>query len=180
MPTWVSLLRAVNLGHRNKLKMPALRESLTRYGFDDVRTYVQSGNLITRSAHRTPAAVAAAVHTLIADDFGMNVPVIVRSAEQMTAVVAATPFAAAGARPTHHHVVFLGATPTGDARKAFEAVDLGPDRAAVIGSELYVCYADASRASRVTGAGRRLGVEGTARNWRTVTTLAQMTVETRR
>ncbi len=180
MPTWVSLLRAVNLGARNKVNMPALRDSLGAAGFDDVRTYVQSGNIVARSSHRSPAKVAAAVHQVIADDFGMDVPVVVRSGRDLADVVAANPFGDAAARPVHVHVIFLAARPAAAAVAAFEQADLGPDRARVAGSDVYAWYADASKASRVGAALRRLGVEGTARNWRTVTTLAQLAAEDRR
>lgn len=180
MPTWVSLLRAVNLGKRNKLSMPALRESLGAAGFADVRTYVQSGNIVASSPHRSPAKVAAAVHQVIADDFAMDVPVVVRSAKDMAVAIAANPFDDAAGRPVHVHVIFLAAKPTPAAVAAFEQVELGPDKARVIGSEVYAWYADASRASRVDAAVRRLGVAGTARNWRTVTTLTQLAAEPRR
>lgn len=180
MPTWVSLLRAVNLGKHNKLNMPALRDSLHAVGFEDVRTYVQSGNVVARSAHRSPGTVAVAVHQVIADDFAMDVQVVVRSGSDLAAVVAANPFDDASERPTHVHVIFLTAKPTSDAVAAFEQADLGPDKARIIGCDVYAWYADASQASRVGAAMPQLGVEGTARNWRTVSTLAQMAVEARR
>jgi len=119
--------------------------------------------------------VAAAVRAVIAADFGMDVPVIVRSPAQLRQVVAANPFSAeAVQRPNLTHVSFLEAPPTAEALAAFRAVDLGADRAQVIGSEAYICYAEGVQGSRVPTAMRRLGVDGTARNWRTVTTLADL------
>ena len=98
MPTWISLLRAVNLGSHNKVSMPALREHLAEAGFEDVRTYVQSGNLVTTSGHRTEKGVARAVAKVVAERHGVGVPVIVRSPEDMARVLALDPFPAATKR----------------------------------------------------------------------------------
>ncbi|MFN8169302.1 MAG: DUF1697 domain-containing protein [Candidatus Nanopelagicales bacterium] len=79
MPTWVALLRAVNLGSHNKVNMPALRAALTEVGFGDVRTYVQSGNVVLSSPARTPTKVAAGVGDVLRASFGIDTPVLVRT-----------------------------------------------------------------------------------------------------
>ena len=177
VPTWVSLLRAVNLGARNKLNMPALRESLAAAGFADVRTYVQSGNVITRSTHRSPVKVAAGVRGAIATDFGMDVPVIVRSPSQLTAAVTHNPYRDADEHPTRVQVVFLDGDPDADAVQALRATDFGPDGCEVIGREVYLSFATTSQGSRLNAAVGRLGVDGTARNWRTVLALVEMSTQ---
>ena len=178
MPTWISLLRAVNLGSHNKVSMPALREHLAEAGFGDVRTYVQSGNLVTTSGHRTERGVARAVAKVVAERHGVEVPVIVRSPEDLARVVALNPFPAAAKRqPKLVSVVFfeqeLGET------DAFveHAVSLG-EEVVVDGRELYISYtARGVHASKLTPAvlRRRLGQDGTARNWRTVQALVDLT-----
>lgn len=177
MPTWVSLLRAVNLGARNKLNMPALGDSLAAAGFADVRSYAQSGNVIIRSAHRSPGKVSAAVRQTIAADLGVGVPVIVRSPAQLAAVVANNPYLDADQRPTQVHVVFLDGDPDADAVQALRATDFGPDGCEVIGREVYLSFATTSQGSRLNAAVGRLGVEGTARNWRTVLALVEMSTQ---
>ena len=72
------LLRAVNLGSTNKVSMPVLRERMAEAGFTDVRTYVQSGNIVAASKHRSEATVARDLHDLIQERFGVDTPVIVR------------------------------------------------------------------------------------------------------
>lgn len=180
MAVWVSLLRAINLGARNKVPMPALREALAEAGFDDVRTYVQSGNVVTTSTHRSRERVAALVREVVATNFGIEVPVVVRSPAELEAVLAWDPFPAATAeRPTLVQVTHLVATPApADVQTLLAAVEELPERVAVRGAEVVVDYGDAIHTSRVQGAwlAKRLGgVDGTARNWRTLTALCELT-----
>lgn len=98
MAVWVSLLRGVNLGARNKVNMPRLRVALAEAGFDDVRTLVQSGNVIARSRHRSPEKVAKTVHEVIREHFDLEVPVTVRTPGQLREVLDWCPFPAESAR----------------------------------------------------------------------------------
>src|SRR5882672_7260765 len=107
MAVWVSLLRAINLGPRNKVNMPALRTALEEAGFADVRTYVQSGNVITRSSHRSEARVSADVHDVVREHFGIDVAVVVRTPTQLRDVLRWCPFPEAAEHPTRVHVVHL-------------------------------------------------------------------------
>ena len=79
MPTWVALLRAVNLGSHNKVSMPKLRDALAAEGFTDVKTYVNSGNVVLDSTLRSPAKVGQAVHDVILAHFGVATPVMMRT-----------------------------------------------------------------------------------------------------
>lgn len=177
MPVWVSLLRAVNLGARNKVNMPRLREVLSDNGFRDVRSYVQSGNVITTSGHRSPERVAAAVRAVVRDHFGVDTPVVVRSPADLRAVHGWCPFPEAAAAPTRVHVVHLTAEPDPDRLAALLAVERGQDGLAARGREIVVRYASSIDGSRLQHAMllRRLGVDGTARNWRTLTALVDLT-----
>lgn len=157
--------------------MAALRTALADAGFHDVRTYVASGNVITRSGHRSPDRVAAEVRRVVAELTGLDVPVVVRSPDDIDAVIAANPWpGATKQRPKLVAVSFLAATPDPDRVAALHAEGFGDESCRVLGRELYVDYATSVHASRLTPAffARRLGVDGTARNWRTVEALAQM------
>jgi uncharacterized protein (DUF1697 family) len=178
VPTWVSLLRAVNLGARNKVSMPILRKALEAAGLEDVRTYVQSGNIVSRSRHRRPAAVSSVVHDVIKSEFGLDILVVVRTPEQLAAVIAANPFAeAARDRPKQLAVSFLAGKPKAAAVDALLAEPAAADVCRVVDDNLYIDYEAGVHGSRLTPAflERRLGVEGTARNWRTVLALADLT-----
>jgi uncharacterized protein (DUF1697 family) len=177
MATWICLLRAINLGARNKVPMPALREALAEQGFTDVRTHVQSGNVVLSSRHRSVDAVASAVRTLVAERFDVDQPVVVRTPPQLHAVVAGNPFPkAALERPKVLHVVFLTGTPEADAADALHTDELTRDVVRVVGADMYVDYGQDVHTSRLSPDyfQRRLGVAGTARNWRTVLALAEM------
>jgi uncharacterized protein (DUF1697 family) len=178
MATWICLLRAINLGSRNKVPMPALREALADAGFTEVQTYVQSGNVVFTSRHRSPAAVADAVRDLVRDRFDVDQPVVVRTPEQIGSLIEANPFAdAAAERPKLLHVVFLTEQPPADAVTGVHADELTRDVVRIIGPDMYVDYGESVHASKLSPAyfSRRLGVDGTARNWRTVLALAEMT-----
>lgn len=176
MPTWVALLRAVNLGSRNKVSMPRLRELLTGAGFTDVRTYVNSGNVVLGSRLRSPEKVGAAVRAVVAEHFAVDTPVVVRTGAQLAEVLAWNPFPdAAAERPELTMVVHLTAEPDPAAVQAALAVDVAPHALAVRGLEAVVAYADGTQDRRTEAAMKKLGVDGTARNWRTLTALVDLT-----
>ncbi|CAN5895468.1 DUF1697 domain-containing protein [soil metagenome] len=182
MAVWVSLLRGINLGARNKVPMPALREALAAAGFDDVQTYVQSGNVVTSSGHRSRDRVAALVREVVAAHFGVDVPVVVRSPAELAALLAWNPFPVASAeRPKLVQVTHLVATPApADVEALLAAVEDMPERVAVRGAEVVVDYSLGIQTSKVQGAwlAKRLGgVDGTARNWRTLTALCELTAD---
>lgn len=164
----VVLLRAVNLGPRNRIAMAAFRSLLERVGCSNVETYVQSGNAVVttrRSASSLQAAVAAALRK----DLDLAVDVLVRTAAELDAVVAGNPFAGADLSPTSLHAVFL------DGPAPDEVPEVLPDRIVPGERVLYVAYAAGSQDS---AAGKVLGRTGlppaTARNWRTVLALQEL------
>lgn len=177
MAVWVCLLRAVNLGARNKVSMPVLRTLLEQAGFDDVRTYVQSGNVVVRSSRRSRERVAALVSRTVAEHFGVDTPVVVRTPGELRAVLDWNPFPdAAAEHPRLVQVWHLLATPEPAGVEAVLTADV-PERIAVRGDEVVVDFVQSIQGSKVSPAwlARRLGVDGTARNWRTLTALVEMT-----
>ena len=176
MPVWVSLLRGVNLGARNQVGMPALREALAAAGFRDVRTYLQSGNVVATSSHRSADRVAGAVRDVVRERFGVDTAVVVRTPAQLRDVLDWCPFPEAVASPTTLHVVHLATEPAAGRVADLLAADWTPDAVAVRGREAVVAYAATMHGSRLQHATltRRLGVDGTARNWRTLTALVDL------
>jgi uncharacterized protein (DUF1697 family) len=172
--TVIALLRGVNVGGHNKLPMSQLREIAVDAGFTEVRTYIQSGNLVASTVHDATAAgdlLAGAIFTAT----GLTVPVIVRTARQWSDLIAANPFAHAADPGRHVHAVFLPA-PATDSVRAFDATAFAPEAVAVTGSELYLHLPDGMGRSKLAVAVNRIPevAAGTARNWNTVLQLAAL------
>lgn len=177
MPTWVCLLRGVNLGARRKLPMLALCDCLTAAGMTDVRTYLQSGNVVATSPLRTHGRVCDLVRGAIAAGFSMDVPVITRRPAELDDVIAANPFAAHVAQRAHLiRVIFLAAAPSAASIDALTAVEAIRDTCRVVGSHVYVDYVRGYHNTHRTAPyfTSALGVDGTERNWRTVLALADL------
>ena len=170
MPEWVCLLRAVNLGARNKVNMPALRTALTETGMGKVRTYVQSGNVVLESDLTEADQVALAVRKTVEGCSGVDTPVIVRTPDEMREVVAWGPFAEHAARdPRAVNVVHLDTHPAEAGVATALSTDWGSDQLLVRGREVAICYQASMHQSRLQYSRlvRLLGTDGTARNWRT-------------
>jgi uncharacterized protein (DUF1697 family) len=171
----VALLRGINLGKVNKVSMPALREALTEAGFGNVRTYVNSGNVVLESSLTSAARVSDAVHDVVADRFDLDVPVVVRTGSQLAEVHAWNPFPeAVESRPNLVSVVHLVAKPSAARVREMLAADVAPDQIAARGLEVVVAYAERTGGPRTDKALKVLGVDGTARNWRTLSALVDL------
>jgi uncharacterized protein (DUF1697 family) len=169
---WVVLLRAVNLGARNKVPMADLRGLLEEAGYGDVRTYIASGNVLL-DGPGSGAAVGRKLERLIADAFGVTTTAIVRKPAELAAVVADHPF---GRDTSRSHLVFLAKRPTAKAAERLTEDDHSPDEAVLAGKNVYVRYAAGVRGAQLSAARleRLLGVPATHRNWRTVAALAEL------
>ncbi len=172
------MLRGINLGPRRRVGMADLRALLVGAGYEDVRTYVQSGNVILRSSDQ-PAGVQRALPPLISERFGFEVSVIVRSAAQLAAVVAADPFGDVADDPKRYQVSFLAHAPSAELVAQMEQQATEAERVVSLGREIYAWHPEGVARSKLWNAltGTKPGVTATARNWTTVTTLLQMTAE---
>jgi uncharacterized protein (DUF1697 family) len=172
--TVVALLRGVNVGGHNTLPMAQLRSIAADAGFCDVRTYIQSGNLVATTTLDASAAgdlLAEAILTAT----GLSLSVIVRTAEQWSDIIAANPFPDAVDPGRELHVVFLPA-PATEVVRAFDASTFAPEAFAVTGAEVYLHLPDGMGRSKLAVAVTRVPeiAAGTARNWNTVLQLASL------
>jgi uncharacterized protein (DUF1697 family) len=171
----VALFRALNVGGR-KATSAELLALAADLGLGDARTLLQSGNLVFRSA-RTGAELEAGIERAFAARFGFASDVMVRTALQWRAVLAANPHGEMADRdPGHLVVMALKSAPDPAAVAALQAAVRGRETLAAAGRELFIAYPDGIGDSKLTGAliERRLAVRGTARNWNTATKLAAM------
>jgi uncharacterized protein (DUF1697 family) len=174
----IVLLRGVNLGPRNRVAMPALRDLLAGAGFEDVRTYVQSGNVVL-SSDAPPGRLAGQVRRLIAEGFGLELDVVVRTRDELAEVVRRDPLSDVATDPRRYQVSFLSGELAPEAMRELEKLAAESERLVAIGRELYAWHPEGIGRSRLWArlAGRELGVPATARNWTTVQKLLAMADE---
>jgi uncharacterized protein (DUF1697 family) len=174
----IVLLRGINLGPNRRVAMPALREALTAAGFDEVQTYVQSGNVVL-SSDAKPDELATRCERLIADEFGIEVPVVTRTRDELALVVERNPLGHVADNPKRYQVSFLSAPVDAELEQQLRAAVAPPEQFEAIGRELYAWHPDGVARSKLWNklAGTGLGVTATARNWSTVTTLLAMASE---
>jgi uncharacterized protein (DUF1697 family) len=170
---YVVLLRGINLGKARQVGMPRLKDVLTQRGYDEVRTHLRSGNVILDST-LSEKKLAADVRTAIEEEFGFAVPVVVRTGAEIAAVVAGDPFATEATDPARYLVTFLPDPPSPDKVDALPRPDSGAYL--VRGRELYQWLPDGIQNTPLASWDwdKLLGVPGTARNWNTVTKLAEL------
>ena len=175
MPRQIVLLRGINIGSRNRIAMPALREELEDAGFGDVKTYVQSGNVVLTS-RAAPATVARKVERLIADRFGLDIDVVVRTRDEVAEVVRRNPLGKVAKDPKRYQVSFLDTAPDPEVVRKLEGLAASGEQLVADGREIYAWHPDGVARSKLWAAlaGRGLGVTATARNWTTVTKLLEL------
>jgi uncharacterized protein (DUF1697 family) len=176
----IALLRAVNVAGYGKVSMSDLRAAVAKMGFADVRTLLNSGNLIFRGDDRTAAELEHFIEAEAAKRLGLQTDFFVRSADELNAIVSRNPFRKEAERdPAHLLVLFLKNEPGPKQIAALEAAITGPERFRVDGRLAYVVYPAGIGNSKVTTAllDRKLETRGTGRNWNTVLKLAALVHE---
>ncbi len=173
MPRHIALLRGINLGSRNRVSMPDLRELLASQGYGDIATLVQSGNVVLTS-RLSPKRLERELRKQIADGLGVDTPVVVRTRDELADVIARDPFGAAAKDPKRYQVTFLAEEPGADAVRAVEAADVAPDRLVISGREAFTLHPEGIQRSKAAAAVARHLPTGTARNWNTVTKLLEL------
>lgn len=174
--THIALLRGINVGGKNMLPMRELAALFAASGCRDVRTYIQSGNVLFAADSTSAAALPGVIAAHIAERFGLRVPVVVRTTEQLGAVIHHNPYLEAGAPEDQLHVYFLADTPSAERVALLDADRSSPDAFAVHGQEIYLRLPNGMARTRLTNAyfDAKLATTSTARNWRTVKTLYEM------
>jgi uncharacterized protein (DUF1697 family) len=177
MTTYVALLRGINVGGHNRMKMDDLRALVESLGYDDVRTYIQSGNVVFETAETDEGTLRDDIHDAIAEEFGYDVPVMIRTQSELEDVVAGQPFDVPGADGIKHYVTFLHERPTDEQAEALVEAQNEAESFAVDGR---VVYSELDKAAlgdgRFTAAGKALGMEATRRNWDVVTAVLELSV----
>jgi uncharacterized protein (DUF1697 family) len=174
MPRHIALLRGINLGSRNRVSMPDLRELLAAHGHKDVATLVQSGNIVLTS-RLSPRRLERDLQKQIADGLGVDTPVIVRTRDELADVIARDPMGDVVDNPKLYQVTFLAEEPAADLVAEIDGMDVAPERVHLSGRELYTWHPNGIQRAKVDRLRtmKRLPT-GTARNWNTVTKLLEL------
>ncbi len=172
MTRGVALLRGINVGATKRMGMPALVRMFEGMGYTDVQAYIQSGNIVFGAA--SLAGTDAAIRAAIATTFGFDVPVVVRSAAEMTAVYAGSPYP--GVDTGRIFVGFFDRVPDPTRVAALDPNRSPGDRFVVIGAEVWMDLGTNAHSTKLQAAWfeKKLGVAVTFRNWNTVERLAGM------
>jgi len=166
VPRYVALLRSVNVGGR-KVPMADLRAVFEELGYTDVRTYIQSGNVVFDAKGGTPPRIRSLIESELKSEFGMEITVLLRTPAELGKIVKRNPF------DKNAYVTFLDKAP---ARKLVDAIDpaaYAPDEFAVDGTEVFVRCPNGYGRTKINNTffERKLATKATTRNWNTVALL---------
>ena len=171
------MLRGVNVGGHNKIKMEALRALYESLKLRDPQTYVQSGNVIFRTEERDLTRLTKRIQDGIEKKFGFRPEVILRTASELRDVIARNPFAKRrGIEPSKLLVTFLASDPGTETRKKVLGIKADPEELQIDGREVYIYFPNGMGRSKLPWAaiGKMLKTTGTGRNWNSVTKMLEI------
>ncbi len=173
---YVALLRGINVGGRHGLPMKALADLFIKSGCRDVSTFIQSGNVVYAASKAVAKGVPGRVARAIAEGFGFEAPVVVRSLAELEAAHRDNPFLKRGADEGSCHLLFLADRPSPAQVKRLDAKRSAPDAFEVRGSNVYLFLPNGVARTKLTNAyfDATLGTVGTLRNYRTVRSLIEL------
>ncbi len=176
MNTFIALLRAVNVGGHNRIGMAPLRELFTSIGFENVRTYLQSGNVVAQTSRKNPGPMALTIEREIERVFGLQARVILRTADELHGVISNNPYRRK-VDWDRFYVAFLAEKPTTSILKQLRLPQSGGDECVISGREIYLKCPSGMGKTKLSNMffEKSLGVVSTIRNWNTVTALKEMT-----
>ncbi len=177
MPIGIAFIRGINVGGKNLLPMADLRAMCEGLGRRDAQTYIQSGNLVFRAGTRELANAAAALEGAIEKKCGFRPRVVVRTLDELRAVVAQSPFASRrGLLTDRLLVMFLTAPHAASAQRTLDAIGDVPEEVRLAGREAYLYFPNGIARPKLPMATveRAVGVPGTCRNWNTIGKLVEM------
>jgi len=177
MPTYIAMLRGINVSGHKLVKMEALRASVESLGFADVKTYLQSGNVVFKTANISENGLVEKIAKKILDDFGYSVEVLVRTPAELGEVLKRSPFVKqAGIEAAGLYVTFLAQPAPKGAEKVLKKLAEASEQICVEGREVYLFCPDGYGNTKVSNAAieKKLAVPATTRNWRSVNALSEM------
>ncbi|HMJ07890.1 MAG TPA: DUF1697 domain-containing protein [Pyrinomonadaceae bacterium] len=176
MPKYVALLRGINVGGNNMIKMEALREVFSAIGFKNVRSYINSGNIAFETKKTSDAKLTKTISDAIEVQLGKKVAVMVRAAQEIDEIISNNPFVGQFENDKDLHVFFLASELSKEQQELLATIVNENEKLETRGSTLY-CLLKISIVDSFVGKGfidKKLKISATARNWRTVKKLAEL------
>lgn len=178
MQTFISLLRGINVSGQKKIAMMDLKALYENLKFTDVTTFIQSGNVIFKSKEKlSNAGFAKRIEEAIFKKYGFDVPVIIRSEDEMKQVISANPFSKEkNIDEKKLHVTFLSEIPSEETAMSIQSIDFPPDRFIIRNKEIYLLIPGSYGETKISNAffEKKLKIKATTRNWNTVNKLSAM------
>ncbi len=176
MPRYVALLRGINVGGKNMIKMERLREVFGALRFENVKTYINSGNIAFDTPRTSDAKLSAQINEAIKKEFGFDISVMVRSTADLAKIVEGNPYLGKFDDDKYLHVFFLDKEPTAEQIKLLMEQANDYEFITIEGRTIYymltISILDSSLGKGFLD--RKLKITNTARNWRTTKTIAEM------
>jgi uncharacterized protein (DUF1697 family) len=178
MQSYFAFLRGVNMTGHNSIKMTDLTALFIKMGFSDAKTYIQSGNVIfTAPDNILPSVLSVTIEKAILDKFNYIIPSMIRSNQELKGLFTVNPFLEEPAfDPAKMAVIFLHEIPSAEQLKKVAEVDYPPDMFRIIGRDIFIyCPNGFGKTKLYTNFfEKKMGVAGTARNWKTITTILNL------
>jgi uncharacterized protein (DUF1697 family) len=180
MSVYVALLRGINVGGHKIIKMEALRAAFASLGFNNVKSYGQSGNVIFAAPASSAGHLAGKIEKRIHEEFGFSVPVFIATAEKLAETIEKNPFLKApGVDPAKLHVTFLSADPPAMALEKLQPLAAAPEQLHIVGRNIYLFCPLGHGNTKLSNNAieKKLSVGATTRNWTTARTLLALASE---
>ena len=176
MPVYIAMLRGINVSGQKLVKMEKLRTMCASLGFSGVKTYIQSGNVVFTAAKSPTTALSKRISERIFSDFGFEVPVMIRSTDELGMILKNNPLHQTGPDETGLHVVFLSAAAPENAEEMLRPLAAKSEKFAVAGQEIYLYCPAGYGETKLSNAAieKKLSVQATTRNWKTANVLHAM------
>ena len=177
MTTYISILRGINIAGKNKVVMADLKTLYESLGFEDVATYIQSGNVVFKGPAANPSRLAKSLEDVFAGHFNFPIRVLVLTEDELRKVINANPYAQdPGKDAAFFHVTFLGAVPSNSSIEKAQSIEAEEDDIQFIGQAAYLYCPNGCGRSKLTNnvLEAKLKVPATTRNWRTVNKLFEL------
>ena len=176
MSSFIALLRGINVSGQKKVKMEDLRNLLLKAGLKNVSTYIQSGNILFQHEKTEPEELAETIHRAIKEQYGFEVPVIVRTPKELITIKENSPYAAPGHDMSKVYIVFLKAPPSEEGKIRLSGVPVNNEEYVIHGREVYLYCPDGFGRARLNNniVENKLRTVASTRNWKTLNKLIEL------